>query len=158
MKEIDRSSGLFQSIRRPGSDAVPEKRRYPRRECLNELNYMVRDRWYKGTVRNISDGGVYINAGARFYRGAEILLDLSSPLSGGKLQGVIAWVGLRGMGVKFGKTEIQDMRFGFNDCEGVINDIVFFPKKRVEMGSIRSRRVHWDPSSTANVEYRLYLH
>jgi hypothetical protein len=152
----DRPSGLFQSVRRSDSDAAPEKRLYPRRECLKELNYKVRDRWYKGTVRNISDGGVYVHAGARFYRGAEIVLDFPSALLRGKVQGVIAWVGFRGMGVKFRNTESQDTTFGFRDREGVMNDIVLFPKKRVEMGRIRSRRVHWEPSSTANVEYRLY--
>ena len=150
-------SELFQSTKRPGSDWAPEKRRHPRRECLTELKYWVRDQWFRGTVCNISAGGVYIRTGARFYRGAKIILNLPLSLAAEPVQGVIAWVGFQGIGVKFrekAEREVPETRFGSD--QDVLNELFSFRKEQKKMGKIKNKRVRWEPSSTPGVKYRLY--
>jgi hypothetical protein len=150
-------SGLFQSIRRRGSDLMPERRRHPRIDCLNDMKYMARDRWHRGTIRNISEGGAYIHTGGGVYRGAEILLDLPSPISRGQVQAVIVRIDFRGIGVEFREPEVKNRELGCFDHEDVPVKIYSFRKECQKMGKVRRRKVRWEPSAGVGVaKYRLY--
>ena len=80
-----------------------EKRRHSRKACFIQTGYMVQDHWYRGSIRNISTGGVYVQAmeSKNFSPGEEILLIARIRVLREQLRGKIAWVGAYGMGVAF---------------------------------------------------------
>ena len=67
---------LFKSIKNPPLGSLRERRRDRRKARFIEANFLVENRWHKGAIRNISDGGAYIlSSGAeRFVPGEDIFL------------------------------------------------------------------------------------
>jgi hypothetical protein len=84
-----------------------ERRKHPREARSIKANYLVRGRWHKGSIQNISEGGVYIGTpeGRTFSRGDGIFLVARITFLREQLRGKIAWVGPHGMGVEFQRTE-----------------------------------------------------
>ena len=68
---------------------------------------MVRGRWHKGSVQNISEGGAYIGTfeGRTFSPGEAVFLVARIRFLREQLRGKIAWVGPHGIGVAFQTTE-----------------------------------------------------
>jgi len=121
-----------------------EKRLHPREACSIETGYMIQNRWYRGHIRDISPGGVYVEAmqSRVFSPGMDILLIAKIQVLREQLKGRIAWVGMYGMGVKFQLPELAP--------------VAAPDKERKNMGKVKTRKVRWEPSATPNVKYRLY--
>jgi hypothetical protein len=97
----------FEFIEKPPLGGFREKRKSKRSPCSIKTNYMVKGRWHKGSIQNISAGGAYILAFED---------DVSSPGDGiflvarirflrEQLRGRIAWMDSYGMGIEFQAAE-----------------------------------------------------
>ena len=53
---------FFKSFKKLRLKAHAERRKHPRYASFIKAHYMVRDYWYKGYIRNISEGGAYIQS------------------------------------------------------------------------------------------------
>jgi uncharacterized protein (TIGR02266 family) len=81
-----------------------DRRRHPRKEYSAAVTYATLDRVFKAFVRNICDGGVFIETGEPLVPGEEITLTISFPKDPEpvKLTGEIVWsIEERGIGVRF---------------------------------------------------------
>lgn len=90
----------------PKKAPVKEKRLHPRKSRLVEVDFVVQDRVYWGSIRNISTGGAYIETLDPFTSGQKIVLTFPSPGSQEHLKktGEIIWTDANGIGVKFKET------------------------------------------------------
>jgi Tfp pilus assembly protein PilZ len=157
MKGLDRPFSCFETLRRPVRElpvSRGERRRYPRRTCFMAVDYVIEGRVYRDFVRNISDGGVFIDTGGAFCVGQEVSLSLPYPVSLKRITGKVAWVGDQGIGVNFLVIAPEDT--------GVRADIHHEDLKENrrelrKMGKIRKKKVRWEPSGSNDVaQYRLY--
>jgi hypothetical protein len=107
---------LFTSFKKLRLKSRKERRQHPRKACFVETGYMVHGRWYRGSIQNISEGGVYVrsNKSTKFSPGEDILLVARIRVLRDQLRGKIAWVGPHGMGV-----EIQASQPDHGESEGV---------------------------------------
>ena len=98
---------LVNSNNNPPLAPREDRRKHPREVCSIKANYMVKGRWHKGSIQNISEGGAYILSfedkvscpGEGIFLVARIRF-LREPL-----RGKIAWMDSYGMGVKFQTAE-----------------------------------------------------
>ena len=79
-----------------------EERVHPRVPCSILVDYVTQEQSCKDVIRNISVGGVFIES-SDLHLGPEItmvfsILDDEQPI---KVTGEVAWIGHRGIGVKF---------------------------------------------------------
>ena len=97
----------FELLKKPRLGALQEKRKNNREACSIKANYMVKGRWHRGSIQNISDGGAYIGTfeGKTFSPGEGIFLVARIRLLREQLRGKIAWVGPNGVGIEFQTTE-----------------------------------------------------
>ena len=74
-----------------------------RKPCLIKAIYSVQDQKFKSYILDISIGGVFIESDAKFPIGKELLLKFSLPNHPQPFtfRGKIAWIGVKGFGVKF---------------------------------------------------------
>ena len=113
---------------------------------------MVQGCGYKGSIQNVSEGGVYISMrGEKFFPGDEIFLVARIRLLRDQLRGRIVWVGSSGIGVEFQMPELD-----CGELEAEKEDRAASEKERKRMGRTTPRRVRWDPSTSDDVRYRLY--
>ena len=87
---------------RPTGWEDEEKRVHPRVSCAIPVDYATQDQAYRDIIRNISVGGAFIES-CDLHLGPEItmvfsILDQEQPI---KITGEVAWIGHRGIGVKF---------------------------------------------------------
>jgi len=61
MEDRESRSELIRSIRRLNR-LMKEKRRYPRKACFVDVDYVVRGRSFNDIINNISQGGAYVRA------------------------------------------------------------------------------------------------
>jgi Tfp pilus assembly protein PilZ len=81
----------------------PSMRENPRKPCLINANYQIKEKDFRSYILDISIGGVFIETQDRFKPGEAVslnftLADSSETFSVG---GKIAWSGPAGFGVKF---------------------------------------------------------
>jgi hypothetical protein len=140
------------SLKNLPHESTQERRKHPRNACFIEAYYMVQGCGYKGSIQNISEGGAYLSVkGERFFPGDEIFLVARIRLLRDQLRGRIVWVGTNGMGVEF---QIPELDCGEPEAEK--EDLGAPEKECKKMGRITPRRVRWEPSTSAEVRYRLY--
>jgi len=84
-------------------ESGPTMRENPRRPCLINTHYSVKDRKYRSYILDISVGGVFVETERTFPAGQPITLLLSIPQNKSPftLRGRVAWSGPQGFGVKF---------------------------------------------------------
>jgi Tfp pilus assembly protein PilZ len=88
-----------------------ERRKDPRESCSNAVTYDTEDGAFKGFIKNISNGGVFIETPRTFSIGQQVTLIFSPTSQQGpssvdqegpiKITGKILWRVPRGIGVKF---------------------------------------------------------
>ena len=143
---------LLESSENNPHESTQERRKHPRNTCFIDAYCMVQGRGYKGSMENVSEGGAYISIqGEEFVPGDEICLIARIRLLREQVRGKIAWVGSRGMGVEFQMSE--------PDCgepEAEQEDRGPSEKGYKTVGKIIPKRVRWDPSTSADVRYRIY--
>jgi len=98
---------LLNSNKNPTLASLQERRKHPRDDCFIEANYLSRNRWYRGSIQNISEGGAYIQTfqDRRFSPGENIFLVARIRFLREQLRAKITWVGPHGIGVEFQVTE-----------------------------------------------------
>jgi len=81
----------------------PSMRENPRKPCLINANYQIRDRDFRSYILDISIGGVFVETKSRFKLGEAVILNFSLPDAPEpfSVRGIIAWSGPDGFGVKF---------------------------------------------------------
>jgi hypothetical protein len=144
---------LNESAEKPQLRSTAERRKHLRNACLIEAYYMVQGCGYKGTIQNISEGGAYIQSvnDEKLLRGEEIFLVPRSRVLSDQLRCKIVWVGSDGMGVEFQISELDCDESGDGQEDSGTSEMEY---KR--MGRIKQRKVRWEPSTSADVSYRLY--
>ncbi len=86
------------------------RREYDRQDYLINIDYTISDRFYKGFVLNLSASGVFIESPEsvmpKFSQGDQIILSFDHPNQQEhmKLNGKIARIDKKGVGVKFDQT------------------------------------------------------
>jgi hypothetical protein len=143
---------LVESFRNLPHEPTQERRKHPRNDCFIEAYCMVQGCGYKGSIQNVSEGGAYISMrGEKFFPGDEIFLVARIRLLRDQLRGRIIWVGSNGMGVEFQMPELDCAEPEAEQEDGGASE-----KERRKMGRITPKRVRWEPSTSAEVSYRLY--
>jgi len=97
----------FDFIEKPPQGAFRKRRKNNRMACRIKANYMVKGRWHKGSIQNISEGGAYILTfeDKTSVSGEGIFLVAHGRVLLEQLRGKIAWVGPYGVGVVFQAAE-----------------------------------------------------
>ena len=118
------------------------------------VDYVIEDRVYRDFIRNISDGGAFIDTRGAFFVGQEVSLALPFPVSLKRITGKVAWVGPQGIGVNFLVIAPDDTGVRTEtDHEKVKEN----RRELRKMGKIRKKKVRWEPSGSDDVaNYRLY--
>jgi Tfp pilus assembly protein PilZ len=148
---MDDLSKFFKKLR---ARSTQERRKHPRKACFIELDYMVQERWYKGAMQDISEGGAYVRTGRRLSPGENILLVIPLKIMGDQLRGRIVWAQTHGMGVEFQASVRGYRKPGVAQKDSYES---LLTKESDEMAKIKQRKVRWERSSTADViNYRLY--
>jgi Tfp pilus assembly protein PilZ len=93
-------------------DAEKDPRDYPRRQSHKTLQLTYKGKNYKGEIKNISSGGVYIKTGIRFTAGKQIRIVIpgSKFRKESKLEGRIVRINSEGFGVEFSRKSGRDIR------------------------------------------------
>ncbi len=157
MDILSRPCSLFESIRKPLFDSCLEKRQFQRTDCLVPVSYEVKGHNFKDVLRNISEGGGYLQTFKAFSVREEISLELPPQDHGEKVVGDIVWVGPEGIGVKFrtpGQALIKKVVPGQENQTKGFN----ITKKEVNrMGKIKNKRLRWETAAGEEAtKYRLY--
>ncbi|HIJ79740.1 MAG: PilZ domain-containing protein [Desulfobulbaceae bacterium] len=84
---------------------LDEKRRQPRKAFIMEVQYEITGKTCRDFILDISEGGLFMETTKPFIVGQEIIFhlepdDQKEPTS---INGIIAWQGKHGFGVKFTK-------------------------------------------------------
>lgn len=154
MGRFYRSSNLVRFFKKPPVTPAQDKRRHCRKRCFLEIDYSVRSYTYKGFIQNISEGGAYVrsNKARWFLSGEDIALRIPLRVLGDQIKGKIAWARPHGMGIMFEKRSSAPAELMVSPVEVPTDH-----DENRRAGKIRSRRVHWEPSTSEGVTcYRLY--
>jgi hypothetical protein len=94
---------IFKSFLKFLPTSKRERRKHPRRTCSMEAYYMVQGHWYKGSIKDISKGGVYLRSiqAGKFSPGEDIFLVFQLRVLREQRRSKIIRVGSRGIGVEF---------------------------------------------------------
>ena len=97
----------FDSIEKAPQKTFRERRKNKRKACSIKANYMVKGRWHKGSIQNISEGGAYILSFEDKVScpGEGIFLVARIRFLREQFRGRIAWMDSYGMGVEFESAE-----------------------------------------------------
>jgi hypothetical protein len=98
---------IFKPLRGQRHRSMEDKRQHPRHACLITVFYLVRNSWYRGSIQNISEGGVYVRSTQRgkFSEGEPILMIVDLRVLRDQIRGEIVRIGSDGIGVAFHTSE-----------------------------------------------------
>jgi Tfp pilus assembly protein PilZ len=157
MDILSRPSSLFESIRKPPYDSGLEKRQFQRTDCLIPISYEVKGHDFEDALRNISEGGGYLQTFRAFSVGEEISLELPPQDHGEKVVGDIVWVGPEGIGVRFrvrGQALMEKLAPGQENRNKEFN---ITKKEARRMGKIRTKKLRWEPAAgEETAKYKVY--
>ena len=99
--------GLFKCLRKLHSSPELERRKHPRKVFSSKIYYMVQGSWHKGTVKDISEGGAYVQSigNGKCYPGDDILLVFQLRVLRDQIRGKVIRVGWYGMAIEFEEVE-----------------------------------------------------
>ncbi|HYQ60031.1 MAG TPA: PilZ domain-containing protein [Desulfatiglandales bacterium] len=154
---LSRPSSLFESIRKPPYDCGLEKRRFQRTDCLIAIRYEVKGHDFGDSLRNISEGGGYLQTFRAFSVGEEISLELPAQDHGGKVVGDVVWVGPKGIGLKFRVSDRALMQKLFPGKDNQNRESNITKKEAYQMGKIKQKKLRWEPAAgEESAKYKLY--
>jgi len=157
MDILSRPYSLFESIRKPPYDYCLEKRQFQRTDCLVPVNFAVKGRSYRDSLKNLSQGGACIHTFRSFSVGEEISLELPAQDHGERVVGDVVWVGPEGIGLKFripGQALMEKLVTG---QENRNNEFKITEKEASRMGKIKNKRLRWEPAAGEEAtKYKLY--
>lgn len=90
---------------RPGSRQ--ERRQHPRHASVVRVDYLVQHSWFRGSIHNISEGGLYIRSIEKedFFIGDSIVMVVEFGALRHEIRGKISRVGSDGIAVQFNTSE-----------------------------------------------------
>jgi Tfp pilus assembly protein PilZ len=154
---LSRPSSLFESIRKPPYDCGLEKRRFQRTDCLISIRYEAKGHNFGDALRNISEGGGYLQTFRAFSVGEEISLELPPRNHGEKVVGDVVWVGPKGIGLKFRVPDRVQMQKLFPGQENQNKELNITKKEACQMGKIKQKKLRWEPAAgEESAKYKLY--
>lgn len=118
----DQCERLLQKLERwKGKD----RRRDPRRPCSVPVDYATEDRVFKGFIKDISSGGVFVESQKNLDVGEEITLTFTSPdlRKPMKITGEIVRKNLLGVGVKFKRAMEEIDGSTWIDCRRTTTEV-----------------------------------
>jgi len=98
---------FLKSFKNLRAGARGEKRKHPRHSVYIKAHYMVRGYWHKGYIRNISEGGAYIQSALerKVPSGEDILLVVELKTLLDQIKGKITWRRSHGFALAFNTSE-----------------------------------------------------
>jgi hypothetical protein len=157
MDILPRPFSLFESIQKPSYSSHPEKRLFQRTDCFLEITYSVKGHSFRDTLRNISQGGGYLQTARSFCVGERISLELPPRIQGEKVVGDVVWVGLEGIGWKFGIPDRAPMQKLAPGQENQNKELNTTKKEARQMGKIKQKTLRWEPAAgEESAKYKLY--
>jgi len=156
MHSFSRPSTLFESIRKPPYDCGLGKRRFQRTDCLVAIRYEVKGHEFRDTLRNISEGGGYLQTFRAFSVGEEIALQVPQDHKE-KAAGNVVWVGPEGIGLKFRVPDRALMQKLVPGQERHKEGTNIVKKEARQMGKIKQKKLRWEPAAGEGpAKYKLY--
>jgi len=157
MQSLSRPSSLFESIRKPPYDCGLEKRRFQRTDCLIAIRYEVRGHHFGDALRNISEGGGYLQSFRSFSVGEEISMELPPRDHDEKVVGHVVWVGPEGIGLKFRVPDRALMQKLLPGRDNQNSELNITKKEARQMGKIKQKKLRWEPAAgEESAKYKLY--
>jgi len=85
------------------SENDEDKRQYPRRYCSRSIFFSDSNRPYDGIIKNLSLGGIYVEAPTKFLTGQvlKVAIPVDENSRGIKLKGKVIWLNQKGFGLAF---------------------------------------------------------
>jgi hypothetical protein len=99
---------ILKSFRGHKHQSTQERRQHPRHACAIKVYYLVQGAWYKGSIQNISEGGVYIRSSRgerQFPQGEAILMLVELRVLRDQIRGRIIRAGSNGIAAAFDTSE-----------------------------------------------------
>jgi hypothetical protein len=114
---------IFKSFRGHQHQSMQERSQHSRYACLIKVYYLVRGSWYRGSIQNISEGGVYIRSirQGQFPEGEAILMLVELRVLRDQIRGKIMRVGSDGIAVAFHTSEPE-----YTELKALLTDHCFF--------------------------------
>jgi len=157
MDILSRPFSLFESIRKPSYDSGLEKRHFQRTGCFLGISYAVKGHSFRDTLRNVSQGGGYLQTTRSFSVGEEISMELPPRDHGEKVVGNVAWVGPEGIGLKFRVPDRALMQKLVPGQENQNKELNITKKEARQMGKIKQKKLRWEPAAgEESAKYKLY--
>jgi Tfp pilus assembly protein PilZ len=157
MDILSRPSSLFESIRRSPYDCGLEKRLFQRTDCLVPCSYEVKGHSFSDVLRNISEGGGYLQTFRALSVGEEIVLELPPQDHGEKVVGDVVWVGPEGIGFKFRVPDRALVQKLVPGQENQNKKQTVTKKEARQMGKIKQKKLRWEPAAgEESGTYKLY--
>ena len=110
---------LFKSFRKLYSRPRQERRSQPRYASFVKVDYLVRGSWYRGSIQNISEGGLYFRSieEGDFSKGDSILMLVEFGVLHHQIRGKISRVESDGISVEFETSEP-----GYSELKALLAD------------------------------------
>jgi len=98
---------ILKSFRGHQHKSIQERRLHPRHACAAKAHYLVQGTWYRGSIQNISEGGVYIRSirERQSPEGEAILMLVELSVLRDQMRGRIIRAGSDGIAVAFDTSE-----------------------------------------------------
>ena len=114
---------LFRFFMKVRHRSSRERRGHPRHASILRVDYLVQGSWYRGSIQNISEGGLYIRAikEGDFFKGDSILMLVEFAVLRHQIRGKIVRVESHGIAVEFDTSEP-----GYSDLKGLLAKHCFF--------------------------------
>ena len=99
-----------------------ERRLHPRHSSIVRVDYLVQRSWYRGSIQNISEGGLYIRSieEGDFFKGDSILMLVEVGVLRHQIRGKVSRVDSDGIAVEFDTSEP-----GYSDLKALLADHCF---------------------------------
>jgi hypothetical protein len=126
-------------------------------ECLIAIRYEAKGHRFGDALRNISEGGGYLQSFRSFCIGEELSLELPQHDQGKKVVGDVVWVGPEGIGLKFRVPDRALMNRLLPGQNPSNREIHTTKKEACHMGKIKQKKLRWEPAAgEESAKYRLY--
>jgi hypothetical protein len=98
---------FLKSLKKPRLMVSGERRKHPRYSVFLKAHYMVRGHWCNGYIRNISEGGAYIQStrGRKVSPGEDLLVVVELKVLLDQIKGKIIWRRSHGFALAFNTSE-----------------------------------------------------
>ncbi len=114
---------IFKPFRGHHRKSMQERRLHLRHSSIVRVDYLVLGSWYRGSIQDISEGGLYIRSSEEgdFFKGDSILMLVEFGVLRHQIRGKISRVESDGIAVEFETSEP-----GYSELKAVLANHCFF--------------------------------